>query len=336
MKMIGKILLPTGMLALALGCGGSPYITRTGSVSGHDYQVTVRSSSSGGSDVSDPLKRALDVLEARIHLVRPDKGALGDLNEKRSLSNPPAELTALLAGADSLKQMTDGAFDYRQGVVKELWDIGSSSPDEPNPGELSQAVQSAAELLVHCSPSSITLEGSGKIEFGRYGVGWAVDGATEELIRAGIVQGSVTVDEVTRVWGVSTPEEAFLQRAYPPTEGDSMWFLYRAPEGGSSSIHIKKEGFEYQDRQVLRVLDPRSGEPCDSLLGVIGWAPNARVAGGLSEALAAIGREESSTWLANHQPAGVVYFYHDPESGWLTAEGDVHLTPFLTDSLDEK
>ncbi len=321
---------------LMLSCGRSDEVVRRNDVSGVKYEIVAQSVGMSSSKLRDLTKQASAVLEKRFESVQPDDGEIGRLNDERSVTGLSPDLVRFLAEVESLRFESANAFDYRLGSVRALWKLQKKHPEAPEPAALTAEMNKIQNLKLILDGSNAKLEGDGRLDIGHLGQGWAVDGAAEILIQAGVTSGHVKLGETTRIWGSASENADKWVCEVPPLPGDSVCYKIAPPDGALCLLHPAINGFTYHDKQVVRLLDPRDGMPVDSVLAVASWAPTAEKAGMLAEALFVMGRHEGFPWLGAHQPGGVFCIYRDAVQGGIIAEADRNLIGCVSDSMVTK
>lgn len=153
--------------------------------------------------------------------------ALGILNRTGELANPPAEFTALLAQAQAISALSDGAFDV---TVQSLLDAYGRGETDPTP----------YEKLVDYRQLSVTDE---RISLGQPGMAITLDG---------LAKGRVIDEAVTSLRGLG------FDRVLVEAGGDMMGVGKRA-DGTSWRVGVANPRPTAQAGQLLATLDLADG-----------------------------------------------------------------------------
>lgn len=320
MKRLLQLTLKGFILLLAAGCSGEDLIVKKISVREFDFEITVPSK--GNGDNSDGLKEADKALEKRIEVFSGKKSELAKLNNERGLMQVSPEFGQLLREIMKYQSLTDQTWNPLNGRIRSLWDIESNHPDYPPPDELAKAIEECGlTLLTQPDSNSAQLTGAGQLYPGRFAVGWAMDGAAEAMIKAGVKSGMITSGLLTRCWGGPKPDNAWEATLASP-ENDSLHYNISLPPGGMIEISMYRHGFTLDGGRYLPVLHPESGTPLTEPFGATVTAPTCAAAAALVESALVLTRSEVFDGLLNRlQPDSVGFFIIYPsESLGYSAE----------------
>jgi len=325
-----RTLLCALLPALLIGCGPDSMVKRDGEILDVPYEISILAES-GGRQAGSLAGKAVSVMEKRFKLLQPDRGEIGRLNEDRTLTDLNPEVARVLLFADSMRQLTNGMYDYRFGALRNLWEITEEEPKPPSPAELEAALAKCRDLRLTVEGSRASLSGEGPIDLGDVAAGWAVDGAAETLIKGGVGCAIIRFGNVTRLWGVRDDTIRWRMDFAPPP-GDSTWYVLTPPDGAFCSYGKGINGFQYLGTYYPRLLDPRDGMPSDSAITVASYAPDAASAGALAPALFVMGKRIAFQWLNANDKYGIFIVHRIGAQRQRVAETSFSLLDCLTDS----
>ncbi|MBM3327045.1 MAG: hypothetical protein FJY65_08720 [Calditrichaeota bacterium] len=294
------------LLILLLGCGDEQIASSKGTIEGFPVEIQLVKTDAGR--MHKALKAGMETIERRLKTAFDAEGELARLNKQRSLKSPSSEFIALLSLNEQFQKETNGAFEPRLGEVKQLWHWRENRPQPPEAERLVVALEKARATRVVLKTDEVALEGLGALDFGRFACGWAADGAYEAILSAGVTDGSIKVGDVTRYWGAPSSDFKWSTRI-PDTMVDTMFYIITPDPGALAIIHPALNGFKLNDKNVPRLLDPKTGMPCDSVWALVVWSPSASEAGALSEALFAMGKRSAVSYVADKSKIGLLVMH---------------------------
>ncbi len=330
--MLKKFVIAGAIGILLAGCGAEDAIVRTGKILDKPYEIIVNFDGITRTAAAELADLAEKNLEGRYKQTAFNSDFMEKLNEKRT-AEASADFEQVASLAETVRRATDGAYDYRLGAVRELWNLYNRKPTPPEPSDLTNVLADAQALTFEAKDGKATLSGIGKIDFGLLAAGSAVDYAAGELMGGGVIKGRVSLGRVSRSWGGSSESKNLWEFVLPPLPGDSIYKILTPPEGAIAIVHPSMNGFEFNDQIHARMIDPLTGSPSDSVIVSVGWAEDAAVAGAYAEAFFVMGRRNVFNWIEDHQPAGAYLIYTNQADGMILGETDSRLAGCVTDSL---
>ncbi len=257
----------------------------------------------------------IDELEAQLTVYR-DSSELAAIN--RRAADGPVEveprLFELLVLATGLNAETGGAFDITTGPLTKVWGFFSRRGAVPDADDLQRAVSAVGSqyLRLNAQQRTIQFERPGmELNLGAIGKGYALDRAGELLDAAGLTsyllhggQSSVLVrgrqagqGDATGHWtvGLGDPTRPGRQLAH-------MDLTNQALATSGSRVQSFREG----GRRYGHILDPRTGQPAQSVLSATVIARSAAVADAISTAFFILGVEGATEYCRSHPEIGAV------------------------------
>ena len=214
---------------------------------------------------------------------------------QRGASGPLApELEHVLDAARYFQRRSEGAFNPAAGALSELWTEGVRASTRPDPAELRRV---AAQIADPDGPQRehLTLNAVAK----GYIVDTAIDRALQLRPQAEAVTVSAGGDVAHRGTGSAIVGIEDPLRPHDNAKPLMRIDLANAALATSGSAH---RGFEIGDDSYSHVIDPRTGEPVDSVASASVVATDAMTADALATTLTVIGPAEAadSPLFADH------------------------------------
>ena len=236
-------------------------------------------------------------------------------------------LMQVLTIAESITEITGGAYDCTYGALTSLWDFGSGTVP---------SADAVADALSHSGRDKFTVSGktitkndtAAQLDFSRLAPGMAAQKAVESLYEAGIPYGIVSIGENCGVFGQKPDGETFKIGLRDPRDTDSVFGYLCISSGFVSSAGDYQDVFTAEGQKFHSVLDPKTGYPASTGLdSVTVYAANGAAANALSYALFTMGLDDA---LALYESDPAVLF----EAVFVTDSGEVVITDGLRDMFE--
>lgn len=231
-------------------------------------------------------------------------------------------LMQVLDIAESITEITGGAYDCTCGALTFLWDFGSGKV--PSADEVADALSHSGRDKFTVSGKTITKnDTAAKLDFSRLAPGMAAQKAVESLYAAGIPYGIVSIGENCGVFGQKPDGETFKIGLRDPRDADSVFAYLTISSGFISSAGDYQDVFTAEGQKFHSVLDPETGYPASTGLdSVTVYAANGAAANALSCALFTMGLDDA---LALYESDPAILF----EAVFVTDSGEVVITDGL-------
>lgn len=219
-------------------------------------------------------------IEQKYSRYRPDS-MLSAINAAAGASPVPidVETAQLLAYADELWRLSDGAFDATSGVLREVWDFRSGRLPEPS------AVEAVRRRIgwprVELALGTVRLGAAGmQLDFGGFGKEYACDRAAGILSARGIEHAMINLGGDVRALAAQADGRPWRVAIQHPRAPDLALATIDLHAGGLATSGDYQRYMDIDGRRYSHVLDPRSGwpvQPCARSVSVL--APLCLVAG---------------------------------------------------------
>lgn len=244
-------------------------------------------------------------------------------------------IEATRAALDWARQ-TGGAFDPTVGPLMVLWgfrgdrasgSVAGKAADRarkiPGKDELARALPLVNHENVRVTDGGIALAEGMALDFGGIGKGWALDRALEKIQSGGAADSAVLNfggqilfwSRAPRQWpaAVREPRHAGAVSAGFSVNGNGSLATSAASENFITATDPKGPVKKYPHKYG-HIMDPRTGQPAESVESVTVWAPSATDADVLSTALFVMGPEKGMAY-AEDRGIAVSMTYIDRSKG---------------------
>ncbi len=238
-------------------------------------------------------------------------------------------MLSLLDTAETVSELTDGAYDYTLGCLTELWDV-THSTTPPSETKI-------AEAMSHCGRDKVKITGeriskldvSVKIDFGGIGKGMAAQQLLEYLDTTDVEYGLVSVGGNIGVFGKKTDGEEYkIGIRNPDDTSDVIGYCYLTSGFVSVSGDYERY-FDYNGKRYHHIIDPKTGYPAESGLSSVAVISSNGAAGdALSTALFVMGADAALEFYNE----GKISF----EAVMVTADGEIITTPGIGEKFELK
>ncbi|MCU0862428.1 MAG: DUF2271 domain-containing protein [Planctomycetes bacterium] len=225
---------------------------------------------------------------------------------------PSTELRTVLALAERWRRDSGGAFEPGVARLTALWTAAAERGTPPAEAELQAAVSALRQPSFELHDEALRIHGP--ISLDALAKGWIVDRAAAAV--AGIegaalqsfqIGGDTRLGQTPSAIAIADPRQPADNRA--PLCTLQLAGCAVATSGGHA------RGFEVAGRHRSHLLDPRTGQPCDAVLGASVVADDTTTADALATILCVLGPTEGLALLAKVPGASGVL---------VTADGAVH------------
>lgn len=228
---------------------------------------------------------------------------------------PSTELAAMLDLAATWRERSRGAFEPGVARLGTLWGEAAKTGHEPAPAVLTAAVAALQEAPWQLRDGELTLRGP--ITLDAVAKGHVVDRAAAVLAKVpGVALVSFQIGGDTRL-GVGAGPVAIADPRRPADNGPALALVNAAGKAVASGGGYAR-GFDVGGVHHSHILDPRTGKPCDGVLGAAVVADDVATADALATILCVLGAEQGFAVLATVSGADGVL---------VTADGAVHESP---------
>ncbi len=239
------------------------------------------------------------------------------------------ETFALLKQALDICRKSQGALDITIGPVTDLWDFKAVSPQLPDEGKLTEALELVGYEQVILSDGMVTLPAGMSLDLGAIAKGYIADELAATLQKAGCRSALLNLGGNVLTLG-DKPDHRLWSIGIRDPNGAADQALFTLRIDGAKAVvtsGIYERGFTLQGRRYHHLIDPATGWPADNgLASVTIVADSSTLADGLSTACFVLGVEDGLALV--EQYAGV-------EALFLMQDGSYRATDGMTALIQE-
>ena len=307
-----------------------------------DTYVTLklaREKSGGGQLSSDYLdstaekcSEILTSIDATISSHNPSSDVYSLNSEYDVILSADEMMLSMLDTAETVAELTGGAYDYTLGCLTELWNITGGGPNGDNTPPSQVKID---EAMSHCGRDKIKITGERiskldinvKIDFGGIGKGMAAQQLLEYLDTTDVEYGLVSVGGNVGVFGKKPEYSDYKIGIKDPLDTSGVIGYYYLSSGFVSVSGDYERYFEHDGVRYHHILDPETGYPAESgLHSVAVVASNGAAADALSTALFVMGAERALEFYNE----GKLTF----EAVFVTDSGEIITTPGVGEKFE--
>ena len=263
------------------------------------------------------------------------KSEVSEINSasgQKAVSVSPETLEAI-AGAKYYGDLSGGALDITIGPLLKVWGFAQEAPgiqESPPASLLDKAKLLVDYRLIHLDAIKgvARLPQKGMwIDTGSFTKGYVVDRAARLLKSRGINHALITAGGTIMAVGKKvgdTPWRVGIR--HPREEGKLLGSISLEDQAVSTSGDYERF-YRYKDRRICHIIDPRSGQPVETVWGISVIAPTAIASDALSTSLFVLGINEGLALIKN---------LPETEAMIVDQEGKAHYSPGWPTSTERR
>jgi thiamine biosynthesis lipoprotein len=296
------------------------WITNKGQIFGTTYNITYH----GATDLHDSILVALAQVDSSLSMFNPkSQVALINSNQTQEMNT---DLKYLLARANEISQLTDGAFDVTVAPLVNAWGFGFQTSSPLTDMQIDS-------LLQFVGYKHITTDGNRLIkqdprtmlDFSAIAKGYGVDQAAEVLERNGITDYMVEIGGEMRLSGKNKASKDWSVGVQNPhkdgthTETNLQMIISLSNCGIATSGNYNRY-YVRDGQKISHTIDPNTGRPVThTLLSATVRADDCATADALATAFMVMGKEKAMDFLKRHKTYSAILIYAKPD-GTLASE----------------
>ena len=269
------------------------------------FEVTLPISDRTGTNVARNALAQADSHEQQLTIFRETSEA-SYINRTAASRPVPVEpsLFALLLLSQKLCIETEGAFDITSSPLSDCWGFLRRQGRVPEPAEIEEAraLVGAGRLLLDPESRTIQFERPGvRINFGAIGKGCALDriaSTMEPRIRTALL--SAGSSSIRAIGSGDRGHAGWSVGVRHPRQKNRRLAVLRIRDCGMATSGGEEQFFEYGGKRYGHIIDPRSGQPAETVNSVTVVAQSAAVADGLATAFYVGGIELAERYCSTH------------------------------------
>jgi thiamine biosynthesis lipoprotein ApbE len=280
-------------------------------VLGTSSELVVRAADAGAAAAAEAAVYAEVERLAAILGTWDERSELARLQRAGS-GTPSPELAAVLELAQRWRELSGGAFDPGVARLTQLWQKAAADGSAPAADALQAAIEDLRQPCWQLGSGTLTVRGP--LSLDAIAKGWIVERAAAAVATVpGASLQRFQIGGDLRL-GATTTAIAIADPRAPAANQQPLCTLQLADRAVASSGGYAR-GFDVGGRHHSHVLDPRTGLPCDGVLGASVVAADAATADALATLMCVLGPTDGFVLLAEVADAHAVV---------VTADGVVH------------
>lgn len=272
--------------------------------------------------VADAVFAEIDQIEAQLTVYR-ESSEVSRLNRIGAMAPVPLtdDLFNLLHLAAQIAEASGGAFDITAGPLIKAWGFYRRQGRVPDDQALAEAMSQVGMDKVEFDTQrrSVRFNCPGvEINLGSIGKGYALDRAGDLLRQRFGIQDALLSGGNSSVLAMGSPTGSTLgwpvgvRHPDRPNERVAVIRLRDRALATSGSTH---QHFEYNNRKLGHVIDPRTGRPAEGIAMATAFAPAAAEADALSTAFYVLGVREAREYCQRHPDVSALLLPDEPDAG---------------------
>ena len=277
--------------------------------------ISAKSKSKNVGSQIDSVFSYMHTLEAKFNDYDPASwvSKVNSANGKAVPMDPDAY--ELLCLADSLYQLTDGAFDITIKPLYDLWGFsrpvvqGDSLPlMPPDSLAIKETLKKVGFNRVRFNQKRIIMPRGMQITFGALAKGYVLDKAREFMENDKFISGQIDCTSGMTFFGQPLGQIVSVRHPRANLQQQTIG-NFKIQNGSLSTSGDYQQFFEYENRRYHHILDPETGYPVENVFSVTVIHPSAAWADGLSTALFLLPPETAIERLKRYPESNAVIFY---------------------------
>jgi thiamine biosynthesis lipoprotein len=263
----------------------------------------------------------IDRLESQLTVYR-DTSEVCRLNRLASQAPAPVEpqLFDLLSLAARISAETGGAFDVTAGPLIKAWGFFRREGRVPSHAELTDAMNRVGMSLVSLNRDrlNVRFQRDGvEINLGSIGKGYALDRAADLLrkeygVRSGLLNGGNS--SVLAIGSPANDQRGWSIGLRHPADPEQRLALVRLRGRAMATSASTYQKFDYNNRTLGHLLDPRSGQPAEGVAMATAFASSAAEADALATAFYVLGPADTRRYCEAHPAVSAILLADEPNA----------------------
>ncbi len=223
----------------------------------------------------------------------------------------------LLCLADSLYQLTDGAFDITIKPLYDLWGFSALGavndtlpPQPPDSLAIRETLKKIGFNRVRFNKNRIILPRGMQITFGALAKGYVLDKAREHMQADKFISGQIDCTSSMTFFGQSLAQIVGVKHPRANQQRQTIG-SFKLLNGSLSTSGDYQLYFEYGNKRYHHILDPHTGWPVENVFSVTVINPSGAWADGLSTALFLLPPETALEKLKRYPQSNAVIFHQE-------------------------
>ncbi|MCB5251872.1 MAG: FAD:protein FMN transferase [Candidatus Cloacimonadaceae bacterium] len=263
-----------------------------------------------GSDIEKTFKLIQD-LETKLNEYSSDSMITQINSSSEEHFDMDPDLYELLVIADSLWQMTDGAFDPTIKPVWDLWGFGTEEPAIPDSLLIKAELNKVDFSRIKYDKKQLYKPQGMQITFGALAKGYILDKALDYMKQRGLLRGFVNSRSSMTFFGYNISPLVYIQH---PRKDDDSIASFKANNLSIGTSGDYQQFFEDGGQRYHHILDAHNGLPVRNIFSVSVVTEKAAWADGLSTALFTMDPQQALQLVRELPNTNTVIYYQQDDA----------------------
>ena len=226
------------------------------------------------------------------------------------------DLWAMLARANDIRGLSEGAFDITVGPLTTLWRQSRRSGHLPRPEKLAAALAAVGgnAVVLDCEARTVSLTRPGmRLDPGGIGMGYAADRVFALLASRGIASAMVDASGDVAV-SAAPPGTDGWRIEVAPMPGDRAGQVVVLENAAITTSGDARQFVEIDGRRFSHIVDPRTGLGVAGPAAVTVIAPDCTTADAVATAASVLGHEHGPAMIARFPGVSARFVWLDGET----------------------
>jgi thiamine biosynthesis lipoprotein len=226
------------------------------------------------------------------------------------------DLWAMLARANDMRGLSDGAFDITVGPLTTLWRQSRRSGHLPRPEKLAAALAAVGgdAVVLNCDARTVSLTRPGvRLDPGGIGMGYTADRVLALLASRGIASAMVDASGDVAV-SAAPPGTDGWRIEVAPMPGDRAGQVVVLENAAITTSGDARQFVEIDGRRFSHIVDPRTGLGVAGPAAVTVIAPDCTTADAVATAASVLGHEHGPAMIARFPGVSARFVWRDGEA----------------------
>ena len=323
--MTKKEIISLIILILVVGYGAYKYLNREYSDTQSRYlldtivEISAKHDSKNINKQISMIFEEIQDFEKRFNEFDPESYISQINSSEQELFPMHPELYEMLVIADSLYQLTGGAFDVTIKPVWDLWDFGSDTAAVPPPEMIAEQLKLVGFDRIRYSETELYKPQGMQLTFGAIAKGYIFEKSLNKMRKRGYKQGFIDSRSSIAIFGEKLSPIVYISH---PRHLDATIAHFRLKELSVSTSGDYQQFFLQDGKRYHHIIDAHTGYPTKACNSITVLHPSAAWADGLSTALFLMPIQEAIEYVNSSDKVDcIIYYEEDDKIKSLKSEG---------------
>jgi thiamine biosynthesis lipoprotein len=305
------------ILVLVIAYGAYQYVTREFSDTHSRYlldTIVEISGSSNSKSVTQHILAMFDYVaefEKKFDEYDPNSMIARINSSSEEVFPMDPDLYEMLVIADSLYQLTDGAFDITIKPVWDLWDFNAEQPTPPDSMLIKETLLKVGFDKIRYSKDQLIKPAGMQITLGAIAKGHIFDKVSKRMQELGLKRGFINSRSSICFFGDKMQPIVYITH---PRKVDDTIASFRLNDMCVGTSGDYQQYYEVGEHRYHHIINAHTGYPMEDVFSVTVLHPSAAWADGLSTALFLMPPDKALEYVTTQSQANCVIYYLQEDS----------------------